>query len=56
MITVYCCELCEYLFACSRDGQRLCVECNDKCIIGKEEFKVKVVGICVNCLREKFCW
>lgn len=44
------------MFACSRNGQRFCVECDDTCIIGKEEFKTVIVGVCVDCIREKFCW
>ena len=53
---VYCCELCGCMFACSRDGQTFCVECVGGCIIGKEEFRVSLVGVCTDCIREKFCW
>ena len=49
---VYCCELCGYLFACSRDGQMFCVQCAGGCIIGATEFKVATVGVCIDCIKK----
>jgi hypothetical protein len=52
MRTMVFCERCNYLFGCINGDTKLCLFCEDTCILGSEENEKEICGLCVPCLEE----